>query len=343
MISNYLEDRRQFVYVNNTASEVGQIKSGVPQGSVLGPLLFLIYINGIFKLKLHSHIQLYADDVALVLGESNLSSLKQKMEEDIRVINSWVTSMKLSLNFNKSKFILFKRKNADMTNNFDTILVNDNCISSVEHFDYLGLRIDENLNWQHHIKKVCSKISPYVFGLRKARYCLNNQTMQMLYNSYVHSHIIYLLPIWGNAPLTYLNSLQFLQNKILKIIRFLSHDTPTQTLYSRNLLSINQQFIYESIFLIYKMLNGFSKTSFNFTTNLAATGRTTRSAMHFQLPNFRTNIAKTSIFYEGLKQFNSLPNSMKSTPISNFKNKLKIYVFDTTSILRISRSRRNSC
>lgn len=334
LLENFLRNRFQFVFLENCSSANQRIISGIPQGSVLGPLLFLIYINDVLNLKLHSYIQLYADDAVLVLGASDFLELKRKMEEDLTSVSIWLSSVDLSLNLSKSKFMIVRRINTDQSNIFYNLNIGNQTVESCSEFEYLGLTLDQNLNWQAHLNKVCSQISPYAFVLRRVRHVLNQKALFKLYNAYVLSRITYLLPIWGGAPKCYLKNLQFLQNKIIKTILFLPSDTSTISLYSSKRLSIYQQFSYDSIFLVFKMVNGLLKTNFNFICNQLVTGRSTRSSSLLRLPNYTTVVAQRSTFYYGINLYNKLPSNVKYVrSVSGFKRELRLYVSDNLPVV----------
>lgn len=338
LLSNFLTNRSQYVELEQCKSDLKGVQSGVPQGSILGPLLFLIYINGIFKLKLHSYIQLYADDAVLVISDRSFLGLKSKMSQDLTNISIWLKSIGLSLNTNKSKFLIIRKINRDNRNLFDTVEFQNTSISSCTSYNYLGLIIDENLNWQLHLEKICSKVSSFAYAFRKIRHTLDFITLKKLYYAYVHTHFTYLLPVWGSCPVTYLRNLQYLQNKILKTINFLRYDTPTVNLYSNDFLSINQQFEYESIFLIFKMTKGLLKTNFNFVINFDVTGVSTRSSNMLRLPFFRSASGQKSFYYQGISSFNKLPPTIKVIPsVSIFKSRLKDYISNQIPIIRTLR------
>jgi hypothetical protein len=326
LFKSYLNNRKQFVSINNSKSDTMIVECGVPQGSVLGPLLFLIYINQIFGIELNAFIQLYADDTALVYGEKDLKTLKCKMTEDLNKLVPWLKSLNLAINYEKTKYILFNKNSSNHRDRFDRIQIGSDTILRTNSYSYLGLIIDEKLNWSAHISSLCSKISKYTFVFAKLRHIMCFTLLKRLYYALVHSNIVYLLPIWGNAPQTYLNCLQTLQNKIVKIIKFLPFDSPTDSLYSTDFLSIKQQFKYESILLIYRMSHGLLKSGFQFVTNFAVTGRITRSSTNLRLPHFLTASAQNTIFYKGLDLYNALPPQLKSSLIADFKRGLKLYI-----------------
>jgi hypothetical protein len=327
LIMSYLTNRQQYVVCGEVRSSLGQVIGGIPQGSVLGPLLFLVYINGIFSLKLNGFIQLYADDMAIVFGEKHFTQLKQKMTEDLSIIIPWLSSINFSINFKKTKFIIFRNAHTATTDIFHSVKFQNDSISAISNYDYLGLTIDQYMTWTNHISKVSRKISFFVYQLKRIRHAINRKTLEMIYFAYIKSHLTYLLPIWGSAADTHIKCLQVLQNKAIKFMRFLPADTASSSLYDNSFLSMKQQYQYESTFLIHKIRLNLIKCNVPLITNVAVTGRNTRSANLLRIPQFLTNQAQRSVFYKGLETYNSLPNDLKSiASISLFKSRLKAHV-----------------
>lgn len=334
LIMNYLTNRKQFVSCDGKDSELQDISFGIPQGSVLGPLLFNIYANGIFDLNLNGQIQLFADDTALIYGERDFNTLKRKMTEDITRLSSWLSNLNLHINFEKTKFIIFKLNTSNYRNAFYSIKIGQNTILATNNYCYLGLEIDNLMSWSLHIETVCNKISKYVFLLKRLRFTLNKSTLFMFYHAFIYSRILYMLPIWGQAAKTHISCVQYLQNKAIKFINFLHPLTATNSLYSEPILSIHQLYIFESIFLIFKMKNNFIRTNFPLIPNFQVTGRNTRTSSHIRLPPYRSRIAQKSIFYNGISLFNSLPDSIKLvTGIAEFKKLARSHVATTYPIV----------
>ena len=151
LIKNYLSNRKQFVRVNGMNSESLNITCGAAQGGVLSPLLFLVYINNIFFLPLEGTIQCYADDTCLTYSNKTFSGLKQSMTNDLKIITNYLYDINLVINTKKTKFIIFKTRNQNLSEEFTHITINNETVELVKSYNYLGLLIDEKMNWNEHV------------------------------------------------------------------------------------------------------------------------------------------------------------------------------------------------
>jgi hypothetical protein len=204
VLIDYFTDRSQYVEVNGNRGGHLKVTMGTFQGSILGPLTFILYINGIFNLKLNGKIQAYADDLAIVYGEKTPEILKASILEDLDQIRNF-----LSLNPSKTKYILFRGR-ARMeyfTDRSLSIYFENELIERVESFRYLGYVIDEQLNSQAHIDHICAKISPMIYAIRRIRHFVNQKTLRLIYFSHIYSHLIFMNPIWSVANQEFTNRL----------------------------------------------------------------------------------------------------------------------------------------
>jgi hypothetical protein len=201
---------------------------------------------------------------AMVYDADNNAQLKNIILQDLDILIPWLKSRILFINYSKSKFIHFKRPNQNNLDSFISIGRGSNKMFACNSYDYLGLVIDEKLSWTPHIEKVSTKISPIIAILKKIRYSVDLRTLEIIYNSFINSHLTYLLPIWGSASNTRIIQSRTLQNRALKFMRFLPFDHPTANLYSQKQLSLCQLYHFESILLIYKMIhNTYVKVQFS--------------------------------------------------------------------------------
>jgi len=217
---NYLLNRKQFVTIENFNSTLLSILIGVPQGSILGPLLFLIYIN---DLPLHSNLlsYLFADDTALSNSSSNLDELFTTANTEFHKLCTYFRRNKLSLHPDKTKFLLILHNNT-LTQPHHKLFINNNnafenhqCniieLNRVSPTDdmpaikYLGVYFDQSLNFKYHISHISKKLSHALYSLRQVKNILPPNALRTLYYSLFHCHLVYAVEIWSNVPPHYLS------------------------------------------------------------------------------------------------------------------------------------------
>ena len=223
--SSYLINRIQTTQIGSHVSEKQNTLCGVPQGSVLGPLLFLIYVNDIYKASNKLEFFLFADDTNLLYANKNLRSLETVMNDELLKIVDWLTANKLSLNVKKTNYIIFhpyqKRLNYDVNIKILDSRVNKYFnLERKEYVKYLGVMIDNHLSWKHHINYVALKISRNIGILSKLRHFVPPKTLFGIYNSLIFPYLSYGLVAWGQAAKTHLEKLLTLQKRAVRLINF---------------------------------------------------------------------------------------------------------------------------
>ena len=188
---NYLHDRQQIVKYNETLSKSETVKCGVPQESVLGPLLFIIYINDIHRSSTIFQYILFADDTNLFLQHQNLNQMIQIANQEIKNVSQWLDSNKLTLNVSKTNFMIFKTRKKKI-NMPVRITIKDKNTEQVKSTKFLGIRIDENMTWKTHISFITNKISKLSGVITKLRHYLDINTVKkrLLHNDISISHIL---------------------------------------------------------------------------------------------------------------------------------------------------------
>lgn len=330
LMINYLENRRQIVVVGGEESDETEVTSGAAQGSILGPFLFLIYIDDLLRLKLNSVGRLYADDAAFLYTATDFKSLYRLMQSDLKTITAFLRTINLTVSIKKTKFMIFRTTNSKAEGVFDKIFFENTFISAVSEFKYLGLLIDANLNWKAHVNYVASKISPFVGVLRRVRTVLEKKVLLNLYYAHIHSRLIYCLPVWSSCSQELKMKLQILQNKAIKFINFKPHLTPTSLLYNCEFLPFLKVCEYESTLFLFKIHTGLVKTDVSLKINRSITNRETRQSGLLRMPFFLMAKSQNSLFYRGLENYNKF---LKQHPIivtqrlSEVKPIMKKFVF----------------
>ena len=214
LLTSYLQSRSQYVKVNNVCSSLIDIIFGVPQGSILGPLLFLIFINDLPDAT-KFYVKLFADDTFLCYENKSFDALESEVNNELSKVYAWLASNRLTLNISKSKYmIISKRRNPPNLN----ICLNGNSMQSCDTYKYLGVHFDKDLNWKHHIEYVTNKISKSCGALAKVRHCVDIKTLTNVYHALINSYIRYGIVVWGGASANALKPLQTMLNKAIRII-----------------------------------------------------------------------------------------------------------------------------
>ena len=185
-ISSYLSNRSQFVCYNEFHSDLLNISCGIPQGSILGPKLFILYINDLCNISRLVKYILFADDTNLFCADKNINQLVTTVSTILDKLCIWFAVNKLSLNVSKTNYMLFGNLNAQ----FD-ITINGISISRVHVAKFIGILIDEKLNWKDHIANVKSKLSKSTAILYKCSHVIDSQSMHILYSSLFLPYISY--------------------------------------------------------------------------------------------------------------------------------------------------------
>lgn len=324
---SYLKNRKQRTKVNNSISDAINISLGVPQGTILGVLLFLIYINDLEKAIGESKVLLFADDALLYVVGDSIAECVQKINEDLKRLSNWFEMNKLKLNIEKTKCMVL---NANLDND---ILIDNVAIDIVDEIKYLGLIIDNKLSFKSHLNYICKKIGKKLYFFSIIRKNLSVMSAIKIFNVMLKPHFEYCASILFTFNAEMMNRLQKLQNRgmrtILKLNRYTSK---TFMLEALKWMSVSQKIKMSVLILVYKIKNKMLPTYL--TNRLVYVDdihhHYLRNKSNFRLNFFCNNKTQNMLMYNGLKLYNELPNSLKfEQNFKKFKKALIKYVKET--------------
>ena len=231
-VTNYLHDRSQRTLANNSLSNPLTITCGVPQGSILGPLFFIAYINDVKDYLNDSEFGLYADDTVLFSHADNKNLLQLKLQDKLKSFHEWSLKNALTINILKTKFMVFGTRSR-LKKLKDTILtVNGQPLQQVPSFKYFGITLDSTLSFSNHISTVLNSVSHKAYILSKIRRFITTRSAIKIYKSMVIPYFDYTDIVYDKANQNDLNKLQRMQNKCLKICLLKDMRTDTDIIHS---------------------------------------------------------------------------------------------------------------
>ena len=216
---SYLKGRKQFVALESANSDIQVMDFGVPQGSILGPLLFLIYINDFRRSVKSGLVQHFADDTVILFRNTSMKKLNRILTREISTFYDWLCANRLSLNSTKSDVLLFRAKNKRCEVKFN-LKVKNKRIPLSKKTTYLGIVLDSRLAWIDQISELSKKLARANGLLAKIRYYVDTPTIKSLYYSLFHSHMTYGCLTWGLASKSNISRIIKLQQHALRIITF---------------------------------------------------------------------------------------------------------------------------
>ena len=259
---SYLTDRTQYVNFNGEESAEHTLKCGVPQGSILGPLFFIIFVNDMFNVSNVLFNVLYADDTCIYISGSDINALFDVLNIELASLLEWLNANRLTLNVDKTFYMLFHRERIKIDNL--KLTIGQGTLKQTSQCKYLGLVIDNKLNWAAYIAHVKIKISKCVGILIKARPCLSRKCLLDLYHSFAYPYLIYCVDIWGHAGDRLLHPLFLVQKKIVRIITFsafLAHTAPI--FLNLRLLPLNKIVLHRTSVFMFKLMNNMLLNAMN--------------------------------------------------------------------------------
>ena len=303
LLSSYLNDRYHTVTFKGISSQFKLMKHGVPQGSIIGPVLFLIYINDLPKYIGQNYLETYmfADDLAVNLVQPDNDDLSTIDIDDITAkILTWCNANKLSLNSNKTESLQFSLNRRCRT---------DNAVK------FLGIYLDSSMSWQKHINYVASKLRRSLFMLRILKNNISLESLMTVYYGYIHSHINYGIILWGNHASS--RSIFILQKRALRIIYGVPPRTSCKPLFIQSgILTLPSMFVLASLLYVKNNIE-------NFTVCTNLHNYPTRNNLNLYIDRCKYSTTQNSFVIISLKLFNSVPLNIRELSLETFKRRVR--------------------
>jgi hypothetical protein len=317
---SYLSNRKQFVEIKDCRSALMQISCGVPQGSILGPLLFIIYINDLVSAIQDCDVIMFADDTNLFFTSKNLIDLEISVNKQLLNICSWFNLNKLSLNVKKTNYILFGQRKRE---NYLNICINNNIIEQTVKTKFLGVIINQTLTWTDHISVVTHKVNKSIGILSRLSKSLPSCVLISIYQSLVAPYYDYCNIVWAINNSLVLDQLQKTQKRAIRIITNSPFNSHTRPLFSKlNILPIMSLNKLRVGCFMFCALHGLLTDYFNcmFVQNSDTYSYFTRHHTDLHLNSCRLNLRKFTLKLYGPTLWNSVPLHVKvSESLSEFK------------------------
>ena len=316
--TSYLQGRRQTSKYGSEISNSLPISTGLPQGSVLGPVLFNIYINDLLKVSESLRSQLFCDDSILYAASENVNELALLFNIELQKIYDWTVANRLSLNNDKTVAILFSNRRV---NNIPPIYIRSNMtydvIKRVDSTKFLGVYYDENLKFKTHVTHLTNKLSIIAGMLYKLKLILPTHILKKMYNTQVNSILNYNNPIWCCNYVANIKPILFLQKRIIRSITRSDFLSPSKPLFKKcntlNIFDINKLYMGTKIFKDPERYTIPNENVYN-----------TRNHNQLRPARCNTSIVRNSFLYQGPMTYNEIPNDIKeSNCVKSFKFKYK--------------------
>ena len=316
-------------------SKQRKITCGIPQGSILGPLLFTLYINDLPNCLKHTTPRMFADDTSLTAAGETLSEVEKRANEDLRNVHNWLSANKLNLNIAKTEYVLIGSRHR--INSLDiqpSINIDKQSVKRVKHSKVLGVQIDEHLDWTKHIESIAGKISSGIGAIKKAKEFVDRNTLVLIYNALVQPHFDYCCEVWDVLGKTLSDRLQKLQDRAARIIMNFKNES-RQSLLARNSLgwiNLEERRVHIKAKLMYKSINNLAPERLS---NLFQNSNTIYdydlrgSSTRLCLPRPKTEFMKKS--FNGAYVWNHIPEDIRTSAYKSFCQKLSSSTFSCGS------------
>ena len=318
---NYLSDRLQSVFINSSISDFQTVNAGVPQGSVLGPFLFLLYVNDIAD-TLCNVARLFADDTSISASSTDIEEIKQTLDRDLKSLNEWSITWKVAFNPSKTEILLIGNRNESITLEF-----NDTLISSSSSHKHLGLTFSSNAKWSLHIDNICKSALKEINVLRKLKFTLSRKALNKIYRTFILPLLEYACEVWDGLSVNDEDKLEKIQLQAARIVTGLPLFASREALYfETGWETLKDRRNRRKLTLFHKIYHRNTPQYLHDIIQPLVRHNTynVRNNDDFTLPNYRLQSTRISFFPSTIKLWNDLePDIRHNGNFHQFRNYLR--------------------
>ena len=321
---SYLDNRRQYVTCNSTESKSLALRHGVPQGSVLGPTLFCAHYNDVISAVKHSSCTLFADDTEIHYSDGDINKASNCVNRDLDNISSWLSSNQMVVHPGKSEVMKIGTQRSLKNCNDLNIFIHDHRLKEVTSYKYLGVYVDSTLAWKEHLSYIQKRMYPKIRVLNKLSCFLTRSVLLKIYKQTMLPIFDYGCFVWMECSNSMIDSLERLQNQVMRTILKADRTSCTQSMRSElGLLTLKNRRRFLRFQLVYKIINDYNcpnQLKGYLPRRSSLHGRDLRDNTTLHLPKANTTVGQKTFQYAAAKDWNDLPKSIRSiTTLSSFK------------------------
>ena len=328
---SFLTGRKQRVVVGGEESQWFDLHSGVPQGSILGPILFSLFVNDLPVSLTRSEVMLYADDTTIYLSDTNTLSLKERLSQDLVALSTWIADNGLTMNTQKTQFMVLSKRGRDKEVEKLQIKVNGEVLRKCDNVKFLGVIVDHQLSWRDHVEAVRRKCLGGLAQLHKVKDALPTRLRKLLYQSLILPHLDYCAVVWAECSKGDADKVQRLQNRGMRLILGKKWDHHSKDLRTElGWMTLTQRRRMFRSRVVRRYLTGdcpaYARRMFKTIQELGL--RSARRGEDLRLPTPRCSLISRSFQYRAGLEWNAIPLAIRQAHPNRFNHDLCMFYMD---------------